>query len=113
MYDIIHNVFFIIIIDVIERQIFNQIVNIEIQLNSNKMPFKMTTYLVKNLQLKLIIVNDVLNRFDVNFQHDNNIIKIDDIEMFLSYNNIDFTSFHYDIIMMRLSQSNNKNNSKK
>ena len=64
---------------------------------------------MKNLLSKLIIANDVLNRSDVDFQHDNNIIKINDIEMSLSYNNVDFTSYHYNIIMMRPGQFANKN----
>ena len=78
-----HNVFFIIIIEMIDRQIFNQMININVDLNFNKMSLKMTTYLMKNLFSKLIIVNDVLNRFDIDFQHENNIIKINDIEMFV------------------------------
>ena len=52
---------------------------------------------MKNLFSELIIINDVLNCFDVNFQHDNNIIKIEIQEMFLFYNNVDFTSCHYTI----------------
>ena len=113
LYNIIHNVFFIIIIDVIEHQIFNQIINIDVELNFKKISFKMIAYLVKNLFSELIIANYVFNLFYVNFQHDNKIIKIDDVEMFLSYNNVDFTSYHYNITKMRFDQSNKKNNVKR
>ena len=108
MYDIIHNALFIIITNVVDRQIFNQIVKIDVELNFNKVSFKMTAYLMKNLFSELIIVNDVLNRLDVNFQHDNNIIKIEIQEVFLFYNNVDFTLYHYTITSMRLDQYINK-----
>ena len=108
LYDIIHNAFSIIIIDVIERQVINQVIKFDVELSFNKISLKMTTYLMKNLFSELIIVNDVLNRLDVNFQHDNNIIKIEIQEVFLFYNNVDFTLYHYTITSMRLDQYINK-----
>ena len=108
LYNIIHNALSITITDVIERQVINQVIKLDVELSFNKISLKMTTYLMKNLLSKLIIVNDVLNRFDVNFQHDNNIIKIEIQEMFLFYSNADFTSYHYTIISMRFDQHINK-----
>ena len=108
LYDIIHNAFSIIIIDVIERQVINQVIKLDVELSFNKISLKLTTYLMKNLLSELIIINDVLNRLDVNFQHGNNIIKIEIQEMFLFYNNADFTSYHYTITSMRFNQHTNK-----
>ena len=104
LYDIMHNALSIIIIDVIERQIINQVIKLDVKLNFNKISLKMTTYLMKNLFSELIIINDALNRLDVNLQHDNNIIKIEIQEVFLFYNNVDFTSYHYTITSMRFNQ---------
>ena len=108
LYDIIHNALSIIITDVIERQIVNQMIKLDVELSFNKISLKMTAYLMKNLFSELIIVNDVLNRLDVNFQHDNNIIKIEIQKMFLFYSNADFTSYHYTITSMRFDQHTNK-----
>ena len=108
LYDIIHNAFSITITDVIEHQVVNQVIKLDVELNFNKISLKITAYLIKNLFSELIIVNDVLNRFDVNFQHDNNIIKIETQEVFLFYNNVDSTSYHYTIISMRFDQHTNK-----
>ena len=108
LYNIIHNAFSITIIDVIERQIINQMIKLDVELNFNKISLIITIYLMKNLFSKLIIINDVLNRFDVNFQHDNNIIKIEIQEMSLFYNNVDFTLYYYIIISMRFDQHINK-----
>ena len=108
--DIIHNALFITIIDVTNRQIFNQITNIEIELNFNKISLKMIAYLVKRLSSEFIIINDVLSRFDVNFQYDKNIIKIKSQEMFLLYSNADFDNvlYHYIVTIMRFDQHINK-----
>ena len=81
---------------------------LDVELNFNKILFKMTTYLMKNLFSELIIINDVLNRLDVNFQHDNNIIKIEIQKMILFYNNVDSTSYYYTIASMRFDQHINK-----
>ena len=108
LYNIIHNAFSIIIIDVIERQVINQVIKFDVELSFNKISLKMTTYLMKNLFSELIIVNDVLNRLDVNFQHDNNIIKIEIQKMILFYNNVDSTSYYYTIASMRFDQHINK-----
>ena len=108
LYDIIYNAFSIIITNVVDCQIFNQIVKIDVELNLNKISFKITVYLIKNLFSELIIINNVLNRLDVNFQHDNNIIKIEVQKVFLFYNNSDFTSYHYTITSMRFDQHINK-----
>ena len=108
LYDIVHNALSITITDVADRQIFSQVVKIDVELSFNKVSLQMTAYLVKNLSSDLIIVNDVLNRFDVDFQHDNNIIKIDDIEVSLFYNNADSTSYHYTITSTRLDQHTSK-----
>ena len=110
LYDIVHNALSIIITNVSKRQIASQMIKIDVELSFNKIPLKMIVYLVKNLFSELIIVNDVLNRLDVNLQHDNNIIKIENQEMSLSYSNADFSkmSYHYTVIMMRSDQNINK-----
>ena len=110
LYDIVHNALSIIITDVSKRQITSQMIKIDVGLSLNKISLKMTVYLMKNLSSELIIINDVLNRLDVNFQHDNNIIKIENQKMSLSYSNADLSkmSYHYTVIMMRSDQNTNK-----
>ena len=108
LYDIIHNALSITITDVIERQVASQMIKLDVELNLNKIPLKMTAYLMKNLFSELIIVNDVLNRLDVNLQHDNNIIKIETQEMSLFYSNADSTSYYYTVTSMRLKKHINK-----
>ena len=108
LYDIVHNGLSITIIDVIERQVINQVIKLDVELSFNKISFKMTAYLMKNLLSELIIVNDVLNHLDVNLQHGNNIIKIEAQEMSLFYSNVDSTSYHYTVTSMRFGQHTNK-----
>ena len=106
LYGIVHSALSITIIDVSRRQIASQVAKIEVELSFSKISLKMTTYLVKNLFSELIIVNDVLNRLDVNLQHGKNIIKIESQEVLLFYSNADFSnvSYHYAVISVRLGQ---------
>ena len=53
LYNIIHNAFSIIVIDVIERQVINQMIKLDVELSFNKISFKIIAYLMKNLSSEL------------------------------------------------------------
>ena len=89
LYDIVQETKLVIVIGVASRQIVDQVANIIVLLDhgSKKCPLQMTTYLVNNLLPDLIIDNDVLNRDDVNLQHEKKILIVDEVDIPLSYSN--------------------------
>ena len=107
-YNIIQRTRFIIVIDIANQQVVDTIANLEVLLSPNKLSLKMQAYVVENLQPGLIIANNILNRKDVDLQHDRKILKLDDSEVPLSYLvniNADHISFYYSVSMVTTSQN--------
>ena len=98
LYDIVHRTQSITVADVAEQQVINEYIEQDVLLSSKKISLSIKTYLVNNLLSDLIIDMNVLSRHDVNLQHDNKILKINDIEISLIYaasEDNKYISFHY------------------
>ena len=84
-YDFVYFIKFIIIIDVIEMQIFDQYIEQKMLLSSNKIFIEIKTYFVNDFQLDFIIKTNVLNKKDIDFLFNRRMFRVKNIEISLIY----------------------------
>ena len=98
LYDIVHRIRFITVTKVAKQQICDECIEQEILLNFNKFSIKIKTYLVNCLQSNLIIDMNVLNRDDMNFQLNRNMLVIKNVNVFLRYSSMKIQTFYHFVI---------------
>ena len=85
IYGLVYDFKFIIITEITDIQVCDEYIDTKILLDSNKIPVRIKTYLVNNLQSDLIIDMNVLNKDDIDLLLTCQALKIKDIEISLCY----------------------------
>ena len=112
LYDIVHRTRFITITKIVEQQICDECIEKKILLNFNKFPIKIKTYLIDRLQSNLIIDMNVLNRDDIDFQLNRNMLVIKKMNVSLRYSPMKTQTF-YHFVICNIMKSIQKNFNKK
>ena len=85
LYKIVHRTRFIIVIEIVDQQIYDEYIKQKILIKFNKLSLRVKIYLIQNFQLNLIINMNILKQNNINFQLSKNILIINKVDMLLNY----------------------------